>query len=68
MCVSAFGWTNVYSEETRERNANVGKWPALPASYPLPARTQTLIRVFVLEGDHIFIEEVVHFTLIYIAH
>ena len=33
MCVYAFGWTNVYREETWERNANVGKWPALPPAF-----------------------------------
>lgn len=46
MCECANGLTKVYREESRERNANVGKRPALPVSYHLPARTQALIRVF----------------------
>lgn len=68
MCVCVFGWTNVYREETQERNANVGKWAGSSRQLSFACSTQTLIRVFVLEGDHIFIKEVVHFTFIYIAH
>ena len=59
----------IFTEKKRGKETQtLASGPALPVSYPLPARTQTLIRVFVLEGDHIFIEEVVHFTFIYIAH
>ena len=59
----------MFTEKKREKEAQaLASRPALLVSYPLPARTQPLIKVFGLEGDHIFIEEVVHFTLIYIAH
>ena len=52
--VCSCGWTKVYSEERPERNANVGKWPALPVSYRLLARTHTLVTFFLkikIEGD-----------------
>ena len=72
MCVCAFEWTIIYREETQERSANVGKWAGSSRQLSFACSHTNaclfVIKVFVLEGDHIFIEEVVHFTLIYIAH
>ena len=60
----------IFTEKKRGKETQtLASGPALPVSYPLPARTQALIKDFFLEGEQkIFIEEVVHFTLIYIAH
>lgn len=59
----------IFTEKKRGKETQtLASGPAPPVSYPLPARTQALIKCFFfLDGDHIFIEEVVHFTLIYIA-
>lgn len=61
VCVCACGWTNVYREETRERNANVGEWAGSSRQPSFACSHTTLIRFFWGEGDHIFIEEVAHF-------
>ena len=60
----------MFTEKKRGKETQtLASGPALPVSYPLLARTQTLIRVFFLvKENRNFIEEVVHFTLIYIAH
>ena len=71
VCVCAYvrAGEQMFTEKKRGKETQtLASGPALPVSYPLPARTQALIKDFFLEGQKIFIEEVVHFTLIYIAH
>ena len=65
------------AKKGRQRNANVGQWPAPPVSYRLLARTHPCKQLFFLkkelketddEEQNLHRKSCVDFSLIYIEH